>query len=223
MARVPYLQQSDLPPEHQDILARPIALNRAMANSPNAAKAMTGLAMYIRHHSKLDPRLRELAILQVGYLAKSPYEYSHHVKLGREAGVTDDDIRAIGEETAGRPTKLDPLSKAVLRAAREMTSDLAMSDADLRHAGEGARPRAGHRSDAGDRVLQRRGAAPRHAADRRRAGVPEVSRTASAAGLGCPPSFRGAPAGANPESITRSIQVVATGVMDSGSRFARPE
>ena len=62
-----------------------------MANSPNAAKAMTGLAMYIRHHSKLDQRLRELAILQVGYLAKSPYEYSHHVKLGREAGVTDDD------------------------------------------------------------------------------------------------------------------------------------
>ncbi len=128
MARVPYLQQSDLPPEHQDILARPIALNRAIANSPNPAKAMTGLAMYIRHHSKLDARLRELAILQVGYLARSPYEYSHHVKLGREAGVTDDDIRAMGEETAGRPSKLDPLSKAVLRAAREMTSDLAMSD-----------------------------------------------------------------------------------------------
>jgi alkylhydroperoxidase family enzyme len=90
---------------------------------------MTGLAMYIRHHSKLDPRLRELAILQVGYLARSPYEYSHHVKLGREAGVTDDDIRAINEETAGRLTKLDALSKTVLRAAREMTTDLAMSDA----------------------------------------------------------------------------------------------
>jgi alkylhydroperoxidase family enzyme len=128
MARVPYLDKSDLPPEHQDILARPIALNRAMANSPNAAKAMTGLAMYIRHHSKLDPRLRELAILQVGYLARSPYEYSHHVKLGREAGVSDDDIRAIKEETAGRPSKLDPLAKAVLRAAREMTSGIAMSD-----------------------------------------------------------------------------------------------
>ena len=84
--------------------------------------------MYIRNKSKLDPRLRELAILQVGYLAKSAYEYSHHVKLGREAGVTDDDIRAINEETAGRPTKLDGLSKTVLRAAREMTDDLAMSD-----------------------------------------------------------------------------------------------
>jgi alkylhydroperoxidase family enzyme len=129
MARVPYLEQSDLPPEHRDLLARPIALNRAMANHPEASRAMTGLAMYIRHRSKLDPRLRELAILQVGYLAKSAYEYSHHVKLGREFGVTDDDIRAIGEETAGRPSRLDPLARTVLRAAREMTQDLAMSDA----------------------------------------------------------------------------------------------
>ena len=128
MARVPYLGKADLPPEHHDVLARPIALNLAMANSPNASRAMGVLATYIRHGSKLDPRLREMAILQVGYLAKSPYEWSHHVKLGREFGVTDDDIRAIGEETAGRPTKLDDLSKTVLHAAREMTSGLAMSD-----------------------------------------------------------------------------------------------
>ena len=129
MARVPYLDKSDLPAELHDILARPIALNLAMANSPYASRAMNGLATYIRHQSKLDPRLRELAILQVGYLAKSPYEYSHHVKIGREFGVTDDDIRAIGVETAGRPTNLDALAKTVLRAAREMTNGLAMSDA----------------------------------------------------------------------------------------------
>jgi alkylhydroperoxidase family enzyme len=129
MARVPYLQQSDLPAEYSDLLARPIALNRAMANNPEASKAFSVPAMYIRHKSKLDPRLRELAILQVGYLTKQPYEYSHHVKLGREFGVSDDDIRAIGEETAGRPSKLEPLAKIVLRAAREMTHDLGMSDA----------------------------------------------------------------------------------------------
>ena len=69
-----------------------------------------------------------MAILQVGYLARSPYEYSHHVEIGRDFGVSDDDIRAIGDETAGRPTELDPLAKAVLRAAREMTTELAISD-----------------------------------------------------------------------------------------------
>jgi len=128
MARVPYLQQSDLPPEHQDLLAgHPIALHRALAHNPAAAKAMNGLAMYIRRGSTLNPRLRELAILQVGWLARSPYEWSHHVKIGRDFGVSDDDIRAIADETAGRPTHLDPLAKTVLRAAREMTTDLATS------------------------------------------------------------------------------------------------
>ena len=128
MARLPYLTQSDLAPEHRDLLKRDIALNRQLVHTPNGFKAFHTLSEFIRYGSKVDPRLRELAILQVGYLARSPYEYSHHVKLGREAGVTDDDIRAIAEETAGRPTKLDTLSKTVLRAAREMTNDLAMSD-----------------------------------------------------------------------------------------------
>jgi len=84
--------------------------------------------MYIRHKSKLDPRLRELAILQVGYLAKSPYELLAPRQARPRVRVSDDEIRAVGEETAGRPTKLDPLAKTVLRAAREMTNDLAMSD-----------------------------------------------------------------------------------------------
>ena len=129
MARVPYLDAADLAPENRDLLARPIWLNRAMAHSPKALRAMNGLAGFIRHDSGLDPRLRELAILQVGWLAKSPYEWSHHVQLGREFGVSDDDIRAIGEETAGRPTALDAIAKTVLSAAREMTDGLAMTDA----------------------------------------------------------------------------------------------
>ena len=129
MARVPYLDLPDVAPENRDLLARPITINRALVNSPDALRAMNALAGYIRHKSKLDPRLRELAILQVGYLAKSAYEWSHHVKIGREFGVSDDDIRAIGAETAGRGSAIDPLAKLVLRGAREMTDELAMSGA----------------------------------------------------------------------------------------------
>src|SRR4029077_9330737 len=129
MARVPYFDRADLPPEHQDLLNRPINLFRALVNSPGAARGWSGIGHYIRHKSRLDPRLRELAILQVGYLARSPYEYSHHVKIGRDFGVSDADIRAMTDETEGRPTTLAPLDKAVLRAAREMTRDLAITDA----------------------------------------------------------------------------------------------
>jgi alkylhydroperoxidase family enzyme len=128
MARLPYLDRTDLAPEHQDLLKRNINLHRLLAHSPNGTRAFNGLGNFIRHGSRLDPRLREMAILQVGYLARSPYEYSHHVKIGRDFGVSDDDIRAITDETEGRPSKLEPLAKAVLRAAREMTTDLAISD-----------------------------------------------------------------------------------------------
>ena len=120
---------SDLAPEDQDLLKRPIWLFKALVNSPKAARAFSGLGSYIRYGSKLDPRLRELAILQVGWLARSPYEWSHHVKLGHDFGVSDDDVQALIDDTAGKATSLDALSKLVLKAAREMTKDGAMAEA----------------------------------------------------------------------------------------------
>jgi alkylhydroperoxidase family enzyme len=129
MARVPYLDKSDLAPEDQELLKRNITLHRALANSPSGLRAFAGLGAFIRHKSRLDPRLRELAILQVGYLARAPYEWSHHVKIGRDFGVTNDDIHALIDETEGRPSELEPLAILVLKAAREMTNDLVISDA----------------------------------------------------------------------------------------------
>ncbi|MEO8630674.1 MAG: carboxymuconolactone decarboxylase family protein [Betaproteobacteria bacterium] len=131
MARVPYLDAADLAPENRDLLARKVNIYRAMAHSPDGTRAFLTLAQYIRFHSKIDPRLRELAILQVGYAARSPYEYSHHIKIGREFGVTDDDIRAMEAESKGESTDLAPLAKAVLRAARELTAQPSLSDATL--------------------------------------------------------------------------------------------
>lgn len=127
MARVPYLSKEDLPPDQRDVLARDIALARALANSPNAARAFSGLGQFIRRDSRLDGRLRELAILQVGYLARSPYEWSHHIRIGREFGVTDADIEALIADTEGRPATLDPAARLVLRAAREMAAGPGMA------------------------------------------------------------------------------------------------
>ena len=129
MARLPYLDRSDLAPEHQNLLDRPINLFRALVHSPDGARGWSAIGHYIRFGSKLDARLRELAILQVGYVTRSPYEFSHHVKIGRDFGLSDNDIRAIAAETEGRATDLDPLAKTVLKAAREMTANLAISDA----------------------------------------------------------------------------------------------
>jgi alkylhydroperoxidase family enzyme len=74
MARLPYLEKSELPAEHQDLMKREIALYKQLVHSPGALRAFQGLGSYIRFGSPLDGRLRELAILQVGYLARSAYD-----------------------------------------------------------------------------------------------------------------------------------------------------
>ena len=129
MARLPYLEADQVAPEYRDMLKRNTNLHKLLVNSPEMARAFNGVGGYIRFKSKFDPRLRELAILQVGWMEKSEYEFTHHVKIGKEFGVTDDDIAALMAETEGKPSKLEPLAKAILRGAREMVRELAMSDA----------------------------------------------------------------------------------------------
>jgi AhpD family alkylhydroperoxidase len=128
MARIPYLETDDLAPEDRDLLSRNISLHRALANSPNGARSFQQIGQWIRYRSRLDPRLRELVILQVGFMTRCAYEYSHHIKIGRDFGVSDDDIRAIIAETAGEKSDLIELDRAALQAAREMTDGLKISD-----------------------------------------------------------------------------------------------
>ena len=44
MARVPYLDKSDLAPEDQELLKRNITLHRALANSPNGLRAFAAIS-----------------------------------------------------------------------------------------------------------------------------------------------------------------------------------
>jgi AhpD family alkylhydroperoxidase len=46
---------------------------------------------------RLPRRVTELVILRVAHLRDCAYEWEHHVRLGRRAGVTQDDLRRITE------------------------------------------------------------------------------------------------------------------------------
>src|SRR5258706_14197113 len=128
MARLPYLEADRVAPEYRDMLKRNTNLHKLLVNSPDMARAFNGIGGYIPFKSKPDPRPRELAILQVGWMEKSEYEFTHHVKIGKEVGVSDEDITGMMAETEGKPSHLEPLAKAILKGAREMVRELAMSD-----------------------------------------------------------------------------------------------
>lgn len=128
MARLPYLVRDELQAADQALLDRDLNLYGVLAHSPAAARAFAAPALYVRHDSALDPRLRELAILQIGYATGARYEYVHHVEIGLASGLTAADIHAIGRATSADDGYFPPLERAVLRAARELVAGTALSD-----------------------------------------------------------------------------------------------
>jgi alkylhydroperoxidase family enzyme len=129
MARLPYFERDDLPPEYQSMMDHPSNLNRIFGNSPACRQAHHAMAKYIRFGTKLDPRLREMVILEVGYLSRAEYEWAHHIKLGHDFGVTDDDITKLIAFNDGKQVDLDSTLRTVLEGVREMVVGGAMSSA----------------------------------------------------------------------------------------------
>jgi alkylhydroperoxidase family enzyme len=121
VARLTLLSARDLPEQDRDVLERPINLYRVLAHLPGLARRYRAMGRWIRFEGSLDPRLRELVILQVGVATGNAYESSHHARIGLEHGLAEADIRAIIAETRGEVTSLGDLERTALRATRELT------------------------------------------------------------------------------------------------------
>ena len=132
MARVRLNETGDLPEESRWLFERleaqgPILnIFRALSHSPVALRRFMKFGSYFLGEGKLDPKLRELAILRAGYLCRSPYEFSQHVSLGRRAGLSDSQIRGIAEPNVAL---FAPREMAVLAYAGELTTESRVSDA----------------------------------------------------------------------------------------------
>ena len=132
MARVRLNEAADLPEEHRWLFERlekqgPILnIYRALSHSPEALRRFMKFGSYFLSEGKLDPKLRELAILRAGYLCRAPYEFAQHVAFGRRAGLSDDEIRGVAEPD---DASFDARQLAVLAYAGELTLDSRVSDA----------------------------------------------------------------------------------------------
>jgi 4-carboxymuconolactone decarboxylase len=76
---------------------------------------------------KLAARDRELLILRTGWRCRSEYEWGQHVLIGRQAGLTDDELERIkdGPHAPG----WSRIDAALLRAADELHDDSSITDA----------------------------------------------------------------------------------------------
>jgi 4-carboxymuconolactone decarboxylase len=74
----------------------------------------------------LPPRDRELVILRAGWLCQSAYEWGQHVRLGRSAGLSDEEIRRVIDGPAAEGWT--GIEAALLRATDELHTDGCISE-----------------------------------------------------------------------------------------------
>src|SRR3954468_12536317 len=98
--RIPPVSLADADPDVADLLgqfsrlrgddATVLNVFGTLANHPKLFRKWLGFATYILVKSTLDPRVRELAVLRVGWRCAAPYEWGQHVVVGRTVGLDDD-------------------------------------------------------------------------------------------------------------------------------------
>jgi len=127
MARVPYVDQGDLPADKRSLLdtlsgetessdahslgGETLHVYRAMANNPDLLEAFQTYGSAVWDGSGLSPHEREFVILSVAHHADSRYEWHQHVRVALDAGLTVDEIRAV---SGGDREELAPATRALV-------------------------------------------------------------------------------------------------------------
>ena len=126
--RIAPLGDSELTPEQVERLSKSRAkdgslLNifRTLVRSPDGFRAFSWWGGYIMSRNSLTPRDREIAILRVGWLCKSGYEWTQHHRIGLQSGLNAAEIERI--KTGAGADGWSAAEKALLMACDDLNRD----------------------------------------------------------------------------------------------------
>ena len=99
---------------------------RTLAHHPKLLKRWLVFGNHVLAKSTLSPLERELAILRVGWLRRSGYEWEQHVRIALSSEVSEDEIErvAAGPDAGGWSVK----ERALLTATDELIADAFVED-----------------------------------------------------------------------------------------------
>ena len=130
--RLKPIPQADWSDEVQKILQPNVAqgsvfnIFKTLAHHPDLLRRWLVFGNHVLFKSTLPPRERELVILRIGWLCEAEYEWAQHVKIGKDAGLTDVEIERIKAGPNARGwNEPDTL---LLRATDELRRDAFISD-----------------------------------------------------------------------------------------------
>jgi AhpD family alkylhydroperoxidase len=120
MQRIPLAEfEPVLKKRLEELWGTPPNLYRALANHPSIIAAWTEFANTLRNGTRTPRALRELVILRGSQVAGSEYEWAHHLRMARKAGVREAQIAALASWRAS--PEFDAKEKAALALAEAVT------------------------------------------------------------------------------------------------------
>jgi alkylhydroperoxidase family enzyme len=102
-----------------------LSIFRVLLNHPALARAVHDLLATMLWHGALDPRLRELVIMRIGWLTVCDYEWTQHWRVALGLGVSEDDL--LGVRDWPSHTAFGGAERAVLAATDDVVRDGAVS------------------------------------------------------------------------------------------------
>jgi alkylhydroperoxidase family enzyme len=103
-----------------------LAIFQVLLNHPKLASGLNDLLARMLWQGKLDSRLRELAIMRIGWLTGCEYEWAQHWRVAQGLGVSADDL--VGVRDWRNHQDFGATEQAVLAATDDVVRDGVVSE-----------------------------------------------------------------------------------------------
>ncbi len=100
---------------------------KTLSHHPDLFRRWLVFGNHVLFKSTLPPRERELIILRIGWLCEAEYEWAQHVLIGKEAGLTAEEVDRIKAGPNARGWS--EADKLLLQATDELRKDAFITDA----------------------------------------------------------------------------------------------
>ena len=112
--------------ERNKVNGKVVNIFAVLMNHPKLARKWSTFAGYILSGDNTVPaREREILILRIGWLNQAQYEWEQHVRIGKTAGLTDDEVDRI---TKGPKAGWNRHDAALIQAADDLFENSVVSD-----------------------------------------------------------------------------------------------
>ena len=98
-----------------------LSIFQVLLNHPRLARTFNDMLATMLWHGALDPRLRELVIMRIGWLTACDYEWTQHWRVASGLGISAEDLLGVRDWPSHQ--EFGAAERAVLAATDDVVRD----------------------------------------------------------------------------------------------------